>query len=200
MTVSTVGTAGATGTGVTLTAPLTLAHASGAQVNTSMKVEVDFSGGNQEIVLVTNVGTAGAGGTGVTSRRRSSKAHVLGVTGRQRVGQPGGPHRRHRRRPARPAAASGLGSGHGLRSRVVVPVQANGVSCWTSNDCGAHWSAETQILPNMTATHTVAQGIRTSLLPTSADGRGGEHLRRVADAELPRRQRRPRRRTTSRCR
>jgi hypothetical protein len=59
----------------------------------------------------------------------------------------------------------------------VIPVQSNGVSWWSSNDCGAHYSAETQILPNMTATHSVAQNIRTSLLPTSAmDGAGNIYL------------------------
>ena len=58
--------------------------------------------------------------------------------------------------------------------RVVVPIQVgNGVSWFTSNNCGASWSAPTQILPNMTATHSVAGGLRTSLLPASAiDGAG----------------------------
>jgi hypothetical protein len=57
--------------------------------------------------------------------------------------------------------------------RVVVPIEVNGMGWFTSSDCGASWSAPTQIVPNMTATHTVAGGLRTSLLPGSAmDGTG----------------------------
>jgi hypothetical protein len=73
--------------------------------------------------------------------------------------------------PPPPGSAPGAVCG-----RVVVPVQSNGVSWWTSNDCGAHWSAETQILPNMTATHAVPQ-MRTSLLPSSTmDGAGNIYV------------------------
>jgi hypothetical protein len=74
--------------------------------------------------------------------------------------------------PPPPGAAPGTVCG-----RVVTPVATNGVSWWSSNDCGVHYSAETQILPNMTAGHSVAQGIRTSLLPTSAmDGAGNIYV------------------------
>jgi hypothetical protein len=59
---------------------------------------------------------------------------------------------------------------------VVVPIQVNGVSWFSSSDCGHNWSATTQILPNMTATHSVPQ-MRTSLLPTSAmDGAGNIYV------------------------
>jgi len=57
--------------------------------------------------------------------------------------------------------------------RVVVPIQVNGMGWYTSTNCGATWSAPTQILPNMTAAHTVAGGLRTSLLPASAVDGGG---------------------------
>jgi hypothetical protein len=61
--------------------------------------------------------------------------------------------------------------------RVVVPIQVNGVSWYTSTDCGVTWSAPTQITPNMTAEHNVAGGLRTSLLPASAmDGAGAIYL------------------------
>ena len=236
--IQSVGTAGATGTGVTLTAPLANAHASGAQVtppasrspstpaqaprrrrsarrhrrrgrhgrhahrsarrsarggrtgdDRQINVDVDQSGGNQETVTVTNVGTAGAAGTGVDFTPALVRDHVTGAHVAPRP----------LRRPATPAtSAASRSSSRRLRApprgrvcgRVVIPVAAGGVSWWTSNDCGAHYSAETQILPNMTATHSVAQNIRTSLLPTSAMDGGGEHLPRLADAELPRRQRR----------
>jgi hypothetical protein len=57
--------------------------------------------------------------------------------------------------------------------RVVVPIAGNGMIWFTSTNCGASWSATTQILPNMTAEHAVAGGFRTSLLPASAmDGAG----------------------------
>jgi len=57
--------------------------------------------------------------------------------------------------------------------RVVVPIALNGMSWYTSTNCGATWSAPTQITPNMTATHLVAGGLRTSLLPGSAMDGGG---------------------------
>jgi hypothetical protein len=57
--------------------------------------------------------------------------------------------------------------------RVVVPIALNGMSWFTSTNCGVSWSAPTQITPNMTAEHSVAGGLRTSLLPGSAmDGAG----------------------------
>jgi hypothetical protein len=176
-TIQTVGTAGATGTGVTLTSPLSSAHASGAQVHdASINVEVDPSGGNQETVTVVNVGTAGAAGTGVDFspalvRDHPTGAAVASVTAPQ-VGRTGGIGGVPLVQPPPPGAAPGSVCG-----RVVVPVQVSGVSWWSSSDCGAHWSATTQILPNMTATHSVAQGIRTSLLPTSSmDGAGNIYL------------------------
>jgi hypothetical protein len=74
--------------------------------------------------------------------------------------------------PPPPGSAPGSACG-----RLVVPVQSSGgVSWWTSNDCGAHFSAETLILPNMVAGHSVAF-MRTSLLPMSAmDGAGNIYL------------------------
>jgi hypothetical protein len=74
--------------------------------------------------------------------------------------------------PPPPNAAPGEACG-----RVVVPFSGGGVSYITSSDCGAHWSARTQILPNMTQTHTVAGQLRTSLLPMdSMDGSGAIYL------------------------
>jgi hypothetical protein len=176
-TIQTVGTAGATGTGVTLTAPLSSAHASGAQVaDHTLWVEVDQSGGNQETVTVVNVGTAGATGTGIDitpalTRDHVTGAHVATATAPQ-VGHTGDIGGVPLVQPPPPGSAPGTVCG-----RVVTPVATNGVSWWSSNDCGAHYSAETQILPNMTATHGVAQGIRTSLLPTSAmDGAGNIYV------------------------
>jgi hypothetical protein len=172
-----VGTAGATGTGVTLTAALTSAHASGAQVNVAkLRIDVDPSGGNEETVDVQSVGTAGAGGTGVTLSPALTKSHTLGAptanAAAPMVGATGGIGGVPLVQPPPPDAAPGTVCG-----RVVVPVQINGVSWFSSSDCGANWSARTQILPNMTTTHTVAQNIRTSLLPTSAiDGSGAIYL------------------------
>ncbi len=176
-TIQVVGTAGATGTGLTLTAPLASAHASGAQVaDHSVNVEVDSSGGNQETVTVANVGTAGAAGTGIDFtpalvRDHPTGARVATVTAPQ-VGITGGIGGVPLVQPPPPGSAPGSVCG-----RVVVPIQINGLSWWSSSDCGAHWSATTQILPNLTATHTVAQGLRTSLLPTSTmDGAGNIYL------------------------
>jgi hypothetical protein len=174
--VASVGTAGATGTGVTLTAPLTSAHASGAQVNVArIKVDVDPSGGNQETVNVLSVGTAGATGTGVTFTPALTKSHTLGAptanAAAPAIGATGGIGGVPLVQPPPPDAAPGTVCG-----RVVVPVQINGVSWFSSSDCGANWSARTQVLPNMTATHTVVQ-MRTSLLPMSAmDGGGAIYL------------------------
>ncbi|MGZ4256601.1 MAG: sialidase family protein [Gaiellaceae bacterium] len=175
-TIQVVGTAGATGSGLTLTAPLANAHASGVQVNDAqMKVEVDFSGGNQEIVNVTNVGTAGAAGTGVSFSPALARNHWVGVhvaaTTAPQAGHTGDIGGVPLVQPPPPGSAPGSTCG-----RVVTPLATNGVSWWSSNDCGAHFSAETQITPNMTATHTVPQ-MRTSLLPTSAmDGAGNIYV------------------------
>src|SRR5262249_21796781 len=74
--------------------------------------------------------------------------------------------------PPPPGSAPGSVCG-----RVVVPIQVNGVSWWSSSDCGRHWSATTQILPNMTATHTGAQNIRAALRPPGGiDGPGAISL------------------------
>jgi hypothetical protein len=176
-TIRTVGTAGAAGTGVTLTAPLASAHASGAQVDDlTINVDVDQSGGNQETVTVTNVGTAGAAGTGVDFTPALVRDHITGAhvatTAAPQTGHTGDIGGVPLVQPPPPGSAPGSVCG-----RVVIPVQSNGVSWWSSNDCGAHYSAETQILPNMTATHSVAQNIRTSLLPTSAmDGAGNIYV------------------------
>jgi hypothetical protein len=172
-TVLTVGTAGASGTGVTLTAALASAHASLVQVNDAvLKVDVDPSGGNQEIVNVLAVGTAGSAGTGVDFTPALTKSHTLGAptanAAAPSVGRTGGIGGVPLVQPPPPGAAPGTVCG-----RVVVPIQVNGVSWFSSSDCGHNWSATTQILPNMTATHSVAQGIRTSLLPTSAIDGGG---------------------------
>jgi len=245
-----VGTAGAAGTGVTLASALANAHASGAQVNDAViNVDVDPSGGNQETVnvlsvgtaafsttlsaaanagdtnikvasvtgltvgrtltvdaggaspetvTITAVGTAGAGGTGVTFTPALSSAHASGAivsdigTGvtfspaltkshvqgaptanaaAPAVGRTGGIGGVPLVQPPPPGTAPGTACG-----RVVVPIQVNGVSYFSSSDCGLHWSATTQILPNMTATHSVPQ-MRTSLLPTSAmDGAGNIYV------------------------
>lgn len=248
--VQAVGTAGAAGTGVTLTAALASAHPAGAQVNVAaINVDVDPSGGNQETVnvlsvgtaafsttlaaaanagdtnikvgsvtgltvgrtltvdaggaqpetvTVTAVGTAGSAGTGVTFTPALAFAHASGApvsdpgTGvtfspaltkshvqgaptanaaAPTVGRTGGIGGVPLVQPPPPGAAPGTVCG-----RVVVPLAVNGVSYFSSSDCGLHWSATTQILPNMTATHGVPQ-MRTSLLPTSAvDGTGTIYL------------------------
>jgi hypothetical protein len=175
-TIQVVGTAGAAGTGLTLTAPLANAHASLAPVNDAqMKVEVDFSGGNQEVVNITSVGTAGAGGTGVSFtpalvRNHWVAVHVAATTAPQ-TGHTGDIGGVPLVQPPPPGSAPGSTCG-----RVVTPLATNGVSWWSSSDCGAHFSAETQITPSLTATHGTPQ-IRTSLLPTSAmDGAGNIYL------------------------
>ncbi len=171
--VASVGTAGAAGTGVTLTAPLDQAHGAGEQVNAAViRIDIDPSGGNQETVNVLSVGTAGAAGTGVDFAPALTKSHAAGApTGNAAaptVGRTGGIGGVPLVQPPPPGAAPGTVCG-----RVVVPLQVQGVSYFSSNDCGECWSATTQILPNMTATHSVAQNIRTSLLPSSAIDGGG---------------------------
>ncbi len=176
-TVNVVGTAGAAGTGLTLTSALTSAHAAGAQVaDAAINIDIDRSGGNQETVTVVSVGTAGAAGTGVTFTPALTKTHVQGAPTANKAapetGRTGGIGGVPLVQPPPAGAAPGTACG-----RVVVPLSVNGVSYFTSSDCGRHWSATTQILPNMTATHTVAQTIRTSLLPSSAiDGAGTIYL------------------------
>jgi hypothetical protein len=249
-TIQAVGTAGAAGTGLALTSPLANAHPSGAQVNDAqVNVDIDASGGNQETVnvlsvgtaafsttlaaaanagdtnikvasvtgltagrtltvdagsagqetvTVTVVGTAGAAGTGVTFTPALAsphataaivsdlgngitfspaltKSHVQGAptasVSAPPAGRTGGIGGVPLVQPPPPGAAPGTKCG-----RVVVPIQVNGVSYFSSSDCGLHWSATTQILPNMTATHSVPQ-MRTSLLPTSAmDGAGNIYV------------------------
>jgi len=96
-TITAVGTTGATGTGLTLAAPLALAHASGMAVivvapvgATNIKVasvtnltvtdilRID-TGANLETVTVTSVGTSGATGTGVDVTPALSLAHASGT-------------------------------------------------------------------------------------------------------------------------
>jgi hypothetical protein len=177
-TIAAVGTAGATGSGITLTAALTQAHAAGAQVNdATINVDIDSSGGNQETVGVASVGTAGGGGTGVTLTSALTKAHVQGAplanSAAPQIGTTGAIGGVPLVQPPAPGAASGTVCG-----RVVVPYAGGGgISYISSSDCGDHWSAHTQILPNMVQTHTVAQGLRTSLLPSSSmDGSGAIYL------------------------
>jgi hypothetical protein len=75
--------------------------------------------------------------------------------------------------PPPPGAAPGTVCG-----RVAVSYTGGGgVSWFASSDCGATGTAHTQILPNSTATHAVAQGLRTSLVVTgSIDGAGALYL------------------------
>ncbi len=175
--VNVVGTAGAAGTGLTLTSALTSAHASGAQVaDAVINIDIDRSGGNQETVNVVSVGTAGAAGAGVTFTPALTKSHVQGAPTANKAapetGRTGGIGGVPLVQPPPPSSPPGTACG-----RVVVPLSVNGVSYFSSSDCGRHWSATTQILPNMTATHTVAQTIRTSLLSSSAiDGGGSIYL------------------------
>jgi hypothetical protein len=142
--------------------------APGTQIN----IDVDPSGGNQETRTVTAVT-----GNTLTLDTPLTRPHVAGAptalttaapTGNQ--GAIGGvPLVQPPPRNARAGTQCG---------RVVVPYAGGGgVSYITSSDCGADWSAHTQILPNMTQTHRVAGGLRTSLLPTSAmDGSGAIYL------------------------
>jgi hypothetical protein len=148
----------------------------GLVAGAQLKVDVDFSGGNQEVVTITTVGTAGAAGTGVTFTPALTRAHVLAaptaLATAAQAGRTGGIGGVPLVQPPAPGSAPGTVCG-----RVVVPIAVNGLSYFSSSDCGAHWSATTQITPNMTATHSVAQGLRTSLLPSSSiDGSGAIYL------------------------
>lgn len=118
----------------------------------------------------------GGGGTGIDfspalARDHWFGVHVASVTAPQ-AGHTGDIGGVPLVQPPPPGSAPGSVCG-----RLVVPVQSGGgVSWWTSNDCGAHFSAETLITPNMTATHSVPQ-MRTSLLPTSGmDGAGNIYV------------------------
>jgi len=75
--------------------------------------------------------------------------------------------------PPPPGAASGTACG-----RVVVPF-ANGttINAVFSTDCGATWSARSVVTSTQAATHTVAQGLRSPLLPSATiDGGGAVYL------------------------
>ena len=191
-TIQVVGTAGAAGTGITLTAPLANAHAVGAQVDDrTINVEVDQSaGGNQETVTVTNVGTAGAAGTGVDFAPALARNHWFGVhvatTTAPQVGHTGDIGGVPLVQPA-----SGLRTGRGVRParraagverRQLVDVERlrrpllGGDADHAEHDGGTQRAAD----PDVAASDV-------------GDRRRGEHLRRVADAELPHRKRRRRR-------
>jgi hypothetical protein len=75
--------------------------------------------------------------------------------------------------PPPPGAAPGTACG-----RVVVAYAGGGGISWiSSGDCGASWSAHTQLLPNMSATHAPAQNLRTGLVVSaSTDGAGAIYL------------------------
>ena len=69
------------------------------------------------------------------------------------------------------------GAGAGTCGRVVVPFAGSttNISAVFSSDCGATWSARSSVAT--VATHTVAQGLRTSLLPAVAmSGDGSVYL------------------------
>lgn len=140
----------------------------GQQVN----VDIDPSGGNQETRTITAIT-----GTAVTLDSALQRAHVTGAPTALTTAAPTGTQRAIGGvplvQPPAPGAAPGSTCG-----RVVVPFAGGGgISYISSSDCGAHWSAHTQVLPNMTATHRVAQGLRTSLLPMSTiDASGAIYL------------------------
>ena len=110
--------------------------------------------------------------------------------------------RRQRRRLRRPATPATSAASRSCSRRLRAPLRArsaaawscrsrvNGVSWWSSSDCGAHLSAETQILPEHDGGAHGGAGHPHLAAADVGDGRRGQHLRRVADAELPRRQRR----------
>jgi hypothetical protein len=79
--------------------------------------------------------------------------------------------------PPPPGAAAGTACGRLVVSYAGSTGSNGGIFSVTSGDCGATLSAHTQILPNMTATHTVAQTVRTGLVLSGAeDGAGGIYL------------------------
>jgi hypothetical protein len=153
---------------------------SGASIGTvgaTLWIDIDPSGGNQEAVTITAVGTAGAAGTGVTFTPALTKPHVLGApvahSTNTPVGHTGDIGGQPIVQPPDPSQPAGTVCG-----RVIDPFAGGGGVSWiTSSDCGHHWSAHTEILPNMTATHTAAGGLRTSLLPNATmDGAGNIYL------------------------
>jgi hypothetical protein len=79
--------------------------------------------------------------------------------------------------PPPPSAALGSVCGRLVVSYAGSTASNGGVFSFTSDDCGATLSAHTQVLPNMTTTHTVAQTVRTGLVVSaSMDGAGGIYL------------------------
>ena len=79
--------------------------------------------------------------------------------------------------PPPKGAAPGTACGRLVVSYAGSTASNGGVFSVTSDDCGATLSAHTQILPNMTATHTVAQTVRTGLVVSgSMDGAGAIYL------------------------
>jgi hypothetical protein len=154
-----------------------VASITGITVGELLKIDVSPSnGGSSETVTVSTVGTAGQTGTGVTFTPALTSAHLGGSVVANSTaavsGKTGGIGGVPLVQPPPPGSAPGSVCG-----RVVVPIQVNGLSWFTSSDCGNSWSASNQIFPNMTTTHTVAQGLRTSLLPSSTmDGTGAIYL------------------------
>lgn len=146
-------------------------------VGQTLNIDIDPSGGNQETVVVSAVGTAGASGTGVDFSPALSRAHVLGAPVGNAAATPTGTTGAIGGVPLVQPPAPGSAPG-AVCGRIVVPYAGGGgISYISSSDCGAHWSAHTQVLPNMTATHTVAGGLRTSLLPMSSmDASGAIYL------------------------
>jgi hypothetical protein len=79
--------------------------------------------------------------------------------------------------PPPPGAAAGTTCGRLVVAYAGGTASNSGIFSVASTDCGATLSAHTQITPNMTATHTVAQAVRTGLvLSGSMDGGGGIYL------------------------
>lgn len=74
-----VGTAGATGTGVTLTAALASAHVSGAPVSPAGQTILIDTGAGAEHATIQVLGTSGPGGTGLTLTAPLASAHASGV-------------------------------------------------------------------------------------------------------------------------
>jgi hypothetical protein len=151
---------------------VTVANPTGIAPGTAINIDIDPSGGNQETRTVTAVT-----GNVLTLDSALTRPHVAGAPTAPTTAPPAGlrgiiggvPLVQPPPRNARAGQTCG---------RVVVPFAGGGgVSYITSSDCGTNWSAHTQILPNMVQTHTVAGGLRTSLLPMdSMDGSGQIYL------------------------
>jgi hypothetical protein len=75
--------------------------------------------------------------------------------------------------PPAPGAGNGTTCG-----RVVVPyASGTTVNAFFSTDCGVTWSAHSVVTSTQAAQHTVAQGLRTSLVPSDTmDGAGAIYL------------------------